>query len=328
MTPRSRRTLLSAALALCAGLAATHAVHAQAYPNKPIRVIVSFAAGGNADVTTRIIGAKMTNTLGQTLVVINRPGAAGNIGAAEVAKSAPDGYSIVMLPSVTPLNSIFNSNMGFDLARDLVPIGGMTSTALVLSVPINSPARNLKEFIEYARRSPRPLAYGSGGLGSGSHLAAELFAMKAGLKMTHVPYKGGANAMSDVMGGVTDLYFDTLVTSAALVNTGKIKVLATTTNERSPLLPDVPTLTAEGYPDFGDVSVWIGLVAPRGTDPQIIATLNRHLNQALADPEVKQKLIAIGAVPLPTTPERFGEIVKAEIDRWSGVIKAANIKTQ
>jgi len=328
MMIRSRRIVLSAALALCCGFAATSAAHAQAWPNKPIRVMVGFAAGGNGDITTRIIGAKMSNTLGQTLVVVNRPGAAGNIAAVETVKSAPDGYTIMMMPSVTPLNSLFNRNMGFDLARDLVPIGGMTSTALVLAVPIGMPVRSVREFVDHARRSARPMAYGSGGLGSGSHLAAELLAIKTGLKFTHVPYKGGASAITDVMGGVTDLFFDTLVSSAALVNSGKIKVLAVTTAERSSLLPDVPTLTAEGYPDFSDVSVWIGLSAPRGTDPQIIATLNRHLNQALADPEVKQKLIGIGAVGLPTTPERFGDIVKAEVDRWAGVIKAANIKTE
>ena len=323
-----RSMMVCAAAVASLQLAGLHAAWAQTYPSKPVRILVSFAPGGNADVTTRILAAKMSTSLGQTLLVVNKPGAAGNIGATEVAQSPADGYTLLMLPSVTAVNGLFTPNMPFDLARDFAPIGMMTTTPLVLAVPASLPVRNLKEFVEYGKNKPQGLSYGSGGMGSGSHLTSELLGIRTGLNLTHVPYKGGASAINDVMGGSVDLFFDTLVSAVGAVKTGKVRVLAVTTGSRSELLPDVPTFVQEGYPDFSEVYIWIGLMAPRGTDPKAIALLNTHLNMALNDPEVRQKLSAIGATPTPSTPEKFGNVVKAEVERWSGVIKTANIKVQ
>lgn len=326
MKSMKRRTVLSALALAPLVPGSMPSAFAQTYPDKPVRIIVSFAPGGNADVTMRILAAKMSSTLGQSFLVVNKPGAAGNIGATEVARSPADGYTLLMLPSVTAVNGLFTSNMPFDLAKDFVPVGMMTTTPLVLVVPASLPVRTFKEFIAYGKKRPQGLSYGSGGMGSGSHLTAELLKMKTGLKLTHVPYKGGAAAITDVMAGTIDFFFDTMVSAVSAVNTGKVRVLAVTTAERSELMPKVPTFAEEGLKEFSEVYIWIGLMAPAGTDPKIVARLNTHLNAALNDVEVRKKLAAIGATPTSGSPEKFGGVVKAEVKRWAEVIRVANIK--
>ena len=311
---------------LLATVAAVPFAAAQAYPAKPIRLVVPFPPGGPLDVIARTIGQKATEDWGQPVIVDNRPGAGGDIGADIVAKSAPDGYTIVMgALSTHAVNVTLYGNLPYDPIKDFAPIGLVAITPNVLVLNPNVPATSVQELIRYAKANPGKLSFGSGSNGSAGHLAGELFKVDAGVDMVHVPYKGGAPAMQDLLAGQIQLMFDNLANSMPQVKAGKLKALAVTTAKRSSLVPDLPTLTEAGVPNF-DIYTWFGLLAPAGTPKDIIAKWNAELVKILGTPEVKERLLAQGAEPAPGTPEQFAALIKSEIPKYAKIVKDSGAK--
>ena len=299
---------------------------AQPYPSRPIRLVVPFPAGGPLDVTARAIGQKLTETWGQPVVVDNRPGAGGNIGADLVAKSSPDGYTVLMgALSTHAVNVSLFGKLPYDPIKDFAPITlvAVTPNVLVLnpSVPVNS----VPELIAYAKAHPGQLAFGSGSNGSAGHLAGELFKVEAHVDMVHVPYKGGAPAMQDLLGGQIQLMFDNLANSMPQVKAGKLKALAVTTAKRSPLVPELPTLAEAGLSNF-DIYTWFGLLAPAGTPKDVIAKWHAEVSKILTAPDMKERLLAQGAQPAPTTPEQFAALIKSEIPKYAKIVKDSGAK--
>jgi len=313
-------------VSLLATVAAVPFAAAQAYPAKPIRLVVPFPPGGPLDVIARTIGQKATEDWGQPVIVDNRPGAGGDIGADIVAKSAPDGYTIVMgALSTHAVNVTLYGNLPYDPIKDFAPIGLVAITPNVLVLNPNVPATSVQELIRYAKANPGKLSFGSGSNGSAGHLAGELFKVDAGVDMVHVPYKGGAPAMQDLLAGQIQLMFDNLANSMPQVKAGKLKALAVTTAKRSSLVPDLPTLTEAGVPNF-DIYTWFGLLAPAGTPKDIIAKWNAELVKILGTPEVKERLLAQGAEPAPGTPEQFAALIKSEIPKYAKIVKDSGAK--
>lgn len=321
-----RRGFLKSAAALAAG-ATVPAAYGQSYPGRTVTIVVPWAAGGNTDVTGRLIATKLADVFGKPVIVENKPGAGGNIGVAQALKAAPDGHTLLALVPANAVNGSFYSNLAFDLGRDLTPIGVLTTVPLALVVPMSSPARSVAELVEQARQRPGSLNYGMVGLGSMSHLTAELFQIRSGTNLTRIPYKGGSAALADLMGGQIQLYFDTFSTTVPLVKGNKVRILALCDATRSELLPEVPTFAELGYKGM-EVLLWVGLVAPAGTDPAIVRKLNADLNRILGEQDMKQKLADMGATPRPGTPEQFGALIKSDIAKWGDVIRTANIKLE
>jgi tripartite-type tricarboxylate transporter receptor subunit TctC len=298
----------------------------QAYPAKPIRLVVPFPAGGSLDVVARAIGQKLTEAWGQPVVIDNRPGAGGNIGADLVAKAAPDGYTILEgALSTHAVNVSLYSKMPYDPVRDFVPITLVAVTPNVLVLNPSVPANSVKELIAYAKANPGKLSFGSGSNGSAGHLAGELFNSEAGIDMVHVPYKGAAPAMQDLLSGQIQLMFDNLANSMQQVRAGKLKALAVTTAHRSTLVPDLPTLSEAGLPGF-DISTWWGFMAPAGTPKEIVAKWNAEVARILASPEMKAFFAQQGAEPSPTSPEAFGAMIKSEITKYAKIVKDSGAK--
>ena len=298
----------------------------QAYPAKPIRLVVPFPAGGSLDVVARAIGQKLTEAWSQPVVIDNRPGAGGNIGADLVAKAAPDGYTILEgALSTHAVNVSLYSRMPYDPVRDFAPITLVAVTPNVLVVNPSLPVNSVKELIAYAKANPGKLSFGSGSNGSAGHLAGELFKIEAGVDMTHVPYKGGAPAMQDLLAGQTQLMFDNLANSMQQVRAGKLKALAVTTAQRSTLVPELPTLSEAGLPGF-DISTWWGFMAPAGTSKEIIAKWNAEVTRILETPEMKAFFAQQGAEARPTSPEAFGEMIRSEIAKYAKIVKASGAK--
>jgi tripartite-type tricarboxylate transporter receptor subunit TctC len=314
-----------AALAALTGIGPAVA-QAQTYPVKPIRLVVPFPAGGSLDVVARAIGQKLTESWGQPVVIDNRPGAGGNIGADLVAKSAPDGYTILEgALSTHAVNVSLYSKMPYDPVRDFAPITLVAITPNVLVLNPSVPANSVKELIAYAKANPGKLSFGSGSNGSAGHLAGELFKSEAGVDMVHVPYKGAAPAMQDLLGGRIQLMFDNLANSMQQVRSGKLKALAVTTGHRSSLVPELPTLAEEGLPGF-DISTWWGFMAPAGTPKEIVAKWNAEVTRILSTPEMKAFFAQQGAEPAPTTPEAFAAMIQREIAKYAKIVKASGAK--
>ena len=321
MNRRLQHAFLAALLALWAAGAG-----AQTYPSKPIRLVAPFPAGGSLDVVARAIGQKLTEAWGQPVVIDNRPGAGGNIGADLVAKSAPDGYTILEgALSTHAVNVSLYSRMPYDPVRDFDPITLAAVTPNVLVLNPSVPASNVKELIAYARANPGKLAFGSGSNGSAGHLAGELFKTEAGVDMVHVPYKGAAPAMQDLLAGRVQLMFDNLANSMQQVRAGKLRALAVTTAHRSTLVPDLPTLSEAGLPGF-DISTWWGFLAPAGTPKEIVAKWNAEVARILATPEMKDFFAQQGAEPSPTSPDAFGAMIQSEIAKYAKIVKASGAK--
>ena len=298
------------------------------YPSKPITLICPYAAGGNADQRSRQIGRFISTALGQPVIVDNKPGAGGNIGTEAVARAKPDGYTIGM-GNFAPLavNPTMFKKMNFDPAKDLVPVCLIEKGPLVLMVPANSPFKSVKDIMAAAKASPGKLSFASGGLGGSHHLSGEMFKSLAGLSITHIPYKGGAPATTDLMGGQVDMMFEQMYSAAPSIRAGKLRALAITSKTRSPLFSELPTMAESGVPGF-EVQNWQGLVAPAGTPAALIKLLNETVNKALADPAIKEQMLGQGNELGGGTPEQFATLIKSEADRWGKLVKSANIKPE
>jgi len=315
------------ALFAAAGLALSSLASAQAYPSKTIKIIVPFAVGGIADTFGRVIAQKLTETWGQPVVVENKGGAGGNIGADLVAKSPPDGYMLVIGNIGThAVNPFLMKNVPFDPLKDFVPIAHVLDAEGLLVVNPALPVKNVAELIAYGKANPGKLSYASGGMGTTSHLAGELFKSMSGIDMVHVPYKGNSPAITDVMGGQAQMIFATMPTVIQQVKGGRLRAVATLGSTRAKATPDVPTI-AETLPGF-DVANWIGMFAPAGTPKEIVDRLNAEVQKIMRSPDVETRLEAEGAKFIPTTPESFAAFQKSESAKWAAAIKAANIKQE
>ena len=299
---------------------------AQAYPTKPIRLVVPFPAGGSLDVVARAIGQKLTEAWGQPVVIDNRPGAGGNIGADLVAKSAPDGYTILEgALSTHAVNVSLYARMPYDPVKDFAPITLVAVTPNVLVLNASFPVNSVPELLAYARANPGKLSFGSGSNGSAGHLAGELFKTEAGIDMVHIPYKGGAPALQALLAGDTQLMFDNLANSAAQIKAGKLKALAVTTAKRSSLMPELPTLSETGLPGF-DIYTWWGFMAPAGTPKEVVAKWNAEVTRILRSPEMKAFFAQQGAEPAPDSPEEFAALIKGEIAKYAKIVKQSGAK--
>ena len=316
----------SSAIAL--SFAMTAAANAAAYPDKPIRMLVGFAAGGGTDTTARTIGGPLSEALGQQIIVDNRPGAAGNIAADITAHSVPDGYTILMgTIAALAINPSLYQKLPFDPIKDFEPISLAVSSMNVLVVHPSVAAKNVKELIALAKAQPGKLTYGSSGVGGAGHLAGVLFDQLAGTKMIHVPYKGGAPAIIALVSGEVNMVFATAETAVPQVKAGKIRALGVTTAKRSALLPDLPTIAEGGLPGY-EANNWYGLLAPAKTPAAIVERLNREVVKVLNMPNVKEQLFRSGLDASPSTPKEFGAYIKSEMAKWSKVVKASGAKAE
>jgi tripartite-type tricarboxylate transporter receptor subunit TctC len=316
------RFAIRLAIAMCV---LSSAAFAQSYPAKPIRLIVPYAPGGGVDIVARTTAQELTKRLGQQMIVENRTGAGGNIGSDAVAKAAPDGYTLLMASPANAINSSLYANMPYDPARDLVPIGLVGSVPAVLVANRALPAHSIKQLIVLAKSKPGALTYGSGGSGTTEHLAGEMFKSAAGIDLLHVPYKGGAQVMVDLIAGQIALMFSNQLAVLPHITSGRMKALGVASSERSAVLPHVPTFTEAGFPDL-KVSVWWGVMGPAAMPKEIVTQLNRHIVAALASPEMKDRLESMSARPLGGTSEQFATFFNEETTRWARVVKTSGAK--
>jgi tripartite-type tricarboxylate transporter receptor subunit TctC len=319
-----KRSFLKTALGGIAVCAAAP-IQARDYPDHAIRVLVPWPAGGNADMLARIIGAKMGEILGTSLVIDDKPGAGGNIGMGLAAQAAPDGYTIAEVISANAINETLYRDLPFNLMKSFTPIGLAAGMPLILVVHPSLPVNSVAELIAYAKAHPGQLNYASGGNGTGGHLAAELFKTMTGTQITHVPYKGATPAVTDLIAGRVQLFFDGVPSSLPHVRAGELRLLATTTAQRFSGLPDVPTIAESGVPGY-DVNLWLGFLAPVRTDSVIIDKLNQALQKAIAVPDVRKRIIDAGFEPRTSTPQQFGAYMGEEIAKWAKVIQASGAR--
>jgi tripartite-type tricarboxylate transporter receptor subunit TctC len=315
------------AVAAAFALASTADAAVPAFPQKAVRVIVPFPAGGTADAVPRILAEKLRAKWGQTVMVENRPGAGGNIGAAEVARAEPDGYTLISSPpGPLAINGSLYKNLSYDPLK-FVSVSVVATMPNVLAVRTTLPATSVRQLIDTAKASPGKLTYASQGNGTTSHLTAHMFQQMAGVKMIHVPYKGTAPALTDLIGGRVDLFFDNISSSLSQYRAGRIKVLAVATRSRIPALPDVPTLAESGLPGF-QAGTWMAFAAPPNTPAPIAATISRAIAEAVQDPEVRRRLAELGAEPIGSSPEEMARFVQDEATRWRKVIESANVTVE
>ncbi|WP_315137892.1 tripartite tricarboxylate transporter substrate binding protein [Achromobacter marplatensis] len=324
MTLRFKRLLRACAFGLAL---AAPALSQAAWPEKPITLIVPWAAGGSTDILARVLSEGLTQSLGQSVIVENRSGASGNIGTTFVARAKPDGYTLLVgSMSTHTMNQALYSNMPFDGVKDFTPIAELALVTNTMVVHPSVPATNLKEFIAYVKERPDTVAYASAGQGSTNHLSAALFEKAAGVKMMHIPYRGGAPAVLDTVAGRTQVLFSAGTQTLPHVQTGKLKLLAVTEEKRSPLLPEVPTV-AETLPGY-ELSVWYGAFGPAGMPPELTARLNREINLILKRPDVIKKMGDMGVLLTETTPEQFGQILTRDADKYGKLIKELGITAE
>jgi tripartite-type tricarboxylate transporter receptor subunit TctC len=321
---RALAAALACTLALFAGLAPP--ASAQAFPTRPVKLVIPFPPGGSLDNIGRLLAQKLTDAWGQTVVVENRPGAGGNGGADAVAKSPPDGYTVVMgALSTHAVNPSLYPSMPYDAVRDFAPISLVAITPNVLVVNAALPVQTLGDLIAYAKANPGKLNFGSGSNGSAGHLAGELFKVETKTDVAHIPFKGGAPATQALLAGDTQFMFDNLANAMAQLKGGKIRAIAVTTAQRSKLAPDLPTMAEAGMPGF-DISTWFGILAPAGTPPDVVAKWNTELVRALNAPDVREKMLAQGAEPAPTSPAEFATFIARERDKYARIVKASGAK--
>lgn len=321
------RTFPRLLLALSFSLAAASAA-AQSYPNKPVRLVVPFPAGGATDVLARAITLHASEKLGQTIVIDNKPGAGGTIGSDFVAKADPDGYTLLIATGSThSIGPLINPKTPYNVERDFVPIVDVASTTSVMVASKTLPVNNLQDFIKLAKSQPGKLNFGSSGNGTNSHLSGELFKAQAGVFMTHIPYRGTGLVFNDMVAGQVHMLMDNVVTAMPHMKDGKIKVIGVTSLKRLPFLPDVPTLHEQGLKNF-DVSNWFGIYGPRGTPPEVVQKVNAAFNAALKDPELQKRLAFLGAVPTGGTPQQMATIVATETAKWKKLITERKLEVQ
>jgi len=312
-------------LHLAAGAAALPAVSrfawAQIYPSRPVRLVVGAPAGGGFDIVARLIGQWLSERLGQQFVIDNRPGGGGNIGTEAVVRAPADGYTLLLVASANTISTTLYDNLSFNLGRDIAPVAGITRVPNVTVVNPSVPSKNVPEFIAYAKANPGKLNMASGGNGTTGHLSGELFKVMTGVDMVHVPYRGTAPALTDLLGGQVQVMFATMPSSIAYIRAGKLRPLAVTTTTRSDELPEVPTV-ADFVPGY-EASTWYGIGVPTGTPGEIIGKLNKEINTALADPTFKARLADVGGSALSGSPADFGRLIADETEKWGKVIRAA-----
>jgi len=296
---------------------------AEGYPSRPVRWIVCFAAGGPNDVTARLVGQYLSEYFGQNVVIENRVGAGGNVGMEFALHAPPDGYTIAFVGPNNAINATLYEKLPFDFIRDSVPVAGTMQLTNVMEVNLDMPVKNLAEFIAYAKANPGKVNYASGGVGTSPHLCGELFKALTGVDLLHVPYRGGAPALTDLLGGRVQMMFDNLPGSIGQIQQGKVRALGVTAAQRVPTLPDLPAI-GEIVPGY-EASVWYGIAAPRGTPPDVVAKLNQGVNAVLANPKLKARMQELGGDPMPLTPDAFGMLVADETQKWAKVIRGANI---
>jgi tripartite-type tricarboxylate transporter receptor subunit TctC len=317
-------------LRLMAGTAALPAVsriaRAQTYPSKPVRLIVPFAPGGSNDLIARLIGQWLSERLGQPFIIESRPGAGTNIGTEAVVRAPADGYTLLIVAPPSAINATLYEKLNFNFIRDIAPVAGVIRAPFVMEVNPSVPAKTVPEFIAYAKTQPGKISMASAGIGSGPHLAGQLFKMMAGVNMVHVPYRGTGPALTDLIGGQVQVFYDGVPTSIEHIRAGKLRALAMTTTTRSEILPDIPTL-GNFLPGF-EASFWGGFGAPKGTPDEIIGKLNKEINAALEDSKMKARLAELGGTVLSGSPADFGKLIADETEKWGKVIRAGNIKAE
>jgi tripartite-type tricarboxylate transporter receptor subunit TctC len=319
-----RRQFLQLGAAAMVAAAGSGSAHAVGYPTQPVRIICGFPAGGLSDILARLLSQPLSDRLGQQVIVENRPGAATNIATEAVVHAAPDGHTLLLATAMNSINATVYDKLNFTFMRDMTAVAGIADAAFVLELHPSIPARTVPEFIAYAKANQGKLGMASGGVGSPEHVAGELFKMLAGVDMLHVPYRGSAPALVDMLAGQVQVYFGPIAPSIEHIRAGKLRALAVTTAKRSEALPDLPTL-GEFLPGFA-MSAWQGLAAPRGTPKDVVERLNRDVNAILADPRLKTRLVELGTTPLTGSPDAFGSLIAADTEKWAKVVKTAGIR--
>ena len=322
--PRRQFLHLAAGAAALPGVA--RVAWAQAYPSRPVRIIVGFAPGGATDIVARLMGQWLSERLGQQFVIENRPGASTNIATEAVVNAPPDGHTLLMVSPSNAVNATLYDKLNFVFLRDIAPVAGITRVANVMVVNLSVPARTVPEFIAYAKANPDRINMASGGTGSSNHISGELFKMMAGVRMVHVPYRGGSPALADLIGGQVQVLFIAVPSSIEYIKAGQLRALAVTTATRSDALPDLPTI-GDFVPGYEE-SNWWGFGAPRNTPPAIVDRLNQEINAALADPRIKARLAELGGAVLAGSPGDFGKLIADETEKLAKVVRFANIKPE
>ncbi|MBV8030921.1 MAG: tripartite tricarboxylate transporter substrate binding protein [Betaproteobacteria bacterium] len=319
------KLVLRLAFSLLACAAAFSAAAAD-YPAHPVKWIVPYPTSGTTDLLARLMGGWLTEKLGQPFLIENKPGGGNNIGVEYVVKSAPDGYTMLLVNPANGINTTLYKNLPFNFLTDIVPVAGIARSPNVMVVRLDFPAKTVKEFVDYCKANPDKINMASSGSGTSVHLSGELFKSMTGCKMVHVPYKGAGPALADIMGGQADLIFDNLPSSSGFIKGGRLRALAVTSAQRDASLPDVPTVgeTVKGY----EATAWFGIGMPKGTPREVIDKLNAAVNQALVDPKMIERLRDLGATPLKGTPEDFGKVIKAETEKWAPVVRASGAKVE
>jgi tripartite-type tricarboxylate transporter receptor subunit TctC len=319
-----RRDFLMAAMAFGVAVAPVAPTYAETYPTRPVRMIVGFSAGGPTDITARLIAQWLSERLGRQFVVENRPGAGSNIGTEAVVNALPDGYTLLLVGATNAINATLYDKLNFNLIRDIAPVSGIIRVPLIMEVHPSVPVRTVPEFIAYAKANPGKINMGSGGNGTTTHVAGELFKLMAGIDMVHVPYRGGAPMLIDLLGGQVQVTFDPLPSAIEYIRSGKLRALAVTTATRAKVLPDLATV-ADVLPGY-EASTWYGVGAPRNTPSEIIAKLNIEINAALADPKMKARLADLGGMVLAGSAADFGKLIAEETEKWGKVVKFSGAK--
>ncbi len=315
------------AFAFFAASLAAAAAQAQTWPSKPVRYVVPFPPAGATDITARIIADKISGPLGQSVVVENRPGAAGNVGSEFAAKSAPDGYTMLQVTVAQSISATLYAKLNYDLEKDLAPAAMVALVPNVMIVNPSLPAKSVVEFIALAKAKPGKINFASSGSGTSIHMSAEMFKMLTGVDIVHIPYKGSGPALADLLGGQVDVMFDNLTSSIGHIRGGKLRALAVTTVTRYPELPDVPTMQEAGVAGY-EATAWFGIMVPKGTPREIAMRINGEVNKALAQVDVKEKLAQQGALARSWTPEEFGSFIHNEVVKWARVVKASGAKVE
>jgi tripartite-type tricarboxylate transporter receptor subunit TctC len=319
-----RRTFLHVAAGAAALPAVSRIARAQAYPARPVRLVVAFPAGGSSDIVARLLGQWLSERLGQQFVIENRPGAGGNIGTEAVVRAAPDGYTLVLASNANAINATLYEKLNFNFIGDILPVGSIVRWPNVMEVNPSLPVRTVPEFIAFANSNPGKINMASGGNGTSQHVAGELFKMMTGVNMVHVPYRGSLPALTDMLAGQVQVMFDPIATSIEHIRAGKLRPLAVTTGLRSETLPDLPTVGefVSGY----EASSWHGIGAPKGMPAEIVDKLNREINAGLADPKIKSRIVDLGGIVLAGSPADFGKLISDETDKWGKVVKFSGAK--